>query len=195
MPNNQFLHSTTIQRFIQGSVLLLVFILPFNEGGNGYILQATTQIILLTCAVIWALRAIRTRQLHIRYTGIDFFVLAGLAWIGVSLVFSEYRYATILEGIKVLSYAALWFISRTISSSPATRTRVLCAIVGSGCVQCCMALYKTIVNNTPDWPSGFVNPNEFACLLVIGLNIALSFLLFRTHALTDIMILPLASSL
>lgn len=168
-----------VHHWIQWGIVFLVFILPFNEGGNGHILQALTQTLLLTCAVIWSLSAIRKRQCMFKYELIDLFVLAGLAWIGVTLALSEYTYATISEGIKVLSYIALWYLSRVIVSSQKTRSLLLFAIVGSGCLQFCVALYNRFVQHTPGWKSGFVNPNELACLLVIGLHIALSFLLFQ----------------
>jgi O-antigen ligase len=120
-----------------------------------------------------------------KYEWIDLFVLAGLAWIGISLVFSEYAYATISEGIKVLSYIALWYLGRVIVSSQKTRSLLLFAIVGSGSLQFCVALYNWFVQHTPGWKAGFVNPNEFACFLVIGLHIALSFLLFQPQTTHD----------
>jgi O-antigen ligase len=123
--------------------------------------------------------AIRTRQLQLKYTRIDLFILAGLVWIGVSLALADYKYATIIEGIKILSYVALWLLSRLIVSSQATQTILLFTIIGSGYLQLCVAFYKKFILNAAGWQSGFVNPNEFACFLVIGMHIALGFLLFR----------------
>ena len=103
MPNSHPSAGHAARRYILWSLVVLIVILPFNEGGNGHILQAATQLLLLLCTVVWGVQSIRAQQIRIKYTGLDFIVLASLAWIGVSLVFSEYRYATILEGIKILS--------------------------------------------------------------------------------------------
>ena len=179
MPNNHRSSSHLVQHVIQWSLVLLIMILPFNEGGNGYILQAITQILLLVCATIWAFDAIHTRQLRIRYTRLDLLILAGLAWIAVSLVFSDCKYATILEAIKILSYTALWFLSRAVMARRTSRNYIVLSIVASGCLQFCVAFYHRFISTASAWQAGFVNPNELACFLVIGLHIALSCLLFR----------------
>lgn len=182
MLENRLKNHTLMQLVIQWSILFLILILPFNEGGNGYILQLITQLVLLGCAVIWVFSVIHARQLRLKYARIDLFILAGLCWTGVSLALSDYKYATITEGIKILSYVALWFLSRLIVSRQTTRTLLLFTIIGSGCLQLCVAFYNKLIPNTAGWQSGFVNPNEFACFLVIGMHIALSFLIFRQCA-------------
>jgi O-antigen ligase len=166
-------------RTIIWPLVLLIVLLPFDEGGNGHIVQALTQSLLLGSAVAWGVACIRARQWRLRCTRLDALVLAGLAWISVSLVFSEYRYATIFEGIKILSYAALWFLSRPALAEHRTRTLALTAIVGSSSLQFAVALYNRISGQTPSaWQAGFVNPNELACLALLGLSVALGFALF-----------------
>ncbi len=139
MPNSHRSYSHVVQHIIQWSLVALIIILPFDEGGNGYILQAITQILLVACVAIWALDVIHTRQLRIRYTRLDLLIPAGLAWVAVSLVFSDCKYATILEGIKILSYTALWFLSRIVMASRTSQNSILLSIVASGCLQFCMA--------------------------------------------------------
>lgn len=179
MTNTHPAFRQALSRALQWSLLALIFIIPFNEGGNGYIIQAITQTLLLACATFAAAHAVRSRHVRIRYTAFDGLVLAGLAWIAVSLLVSDYRYATMLESIKALSYAALWCLGRLVLTDTAFRARLLYAVIGSGGLQIGVALYRRLFLNSPGWQAGFVNPNELACFLVFGLHIAISWLLFH----------------
>jgi O-antigen ligase len=161
------------------SLILLILILPFDEGGNGYILQLITQMMLLLCGTLWAIQVIRRGQVVLIFDWIDLFVLGFVAWAAVSLYFSAYKYATILEIIKVLSYAALFYLCRMLFPLKEKQTILLVAIFGSGMFQFFVALYSLFIRNTPILQAGFVNPNNLACFFVIGANIALSFILFH----------------
>ena len=182
MNNAKFSGTHLMRRFIQGSLLMLCVIIPLDEGGNGYILQLITQLVLLACGTVWGLQVIRTRKILLKYDWIDIIVLGGIVWIGISLAISDYKYATIFEGLKVLSYVAVWFLSRILFSSKKVRGLVLFTIVVSGFIQFLIAGYNALIKNTATLQAGFVNPNNLAAFFVTGLSIALSFLLFRQHS-------------
>ncbi len=173
-----FLSDSVTNTVFLGSLVLLIFMLPFDEGGNGYILQLMTQLVLLFCATLWAIQVIRQKQVVLIFDWIDFFVLGFVAWTAVSLYFSVYKYATILELIKVLSYTVLFYLCRILFPLKEKRTVLLVAILGSTVLQLLVSLYSFFIRNTPILQAGFINPNNLACFFVIGINIALSFILF-----------------
>jgi tetratricopeptide (TPR) repeat protein len=160
------------------SLLLLIFLIPFNEGGNGYILQLITQLLFLLCATLWALQVIRRGQILLIFDWIDLFVLGFVAWAGLSLYFSEYKYATILELIKIFSYAALFYLCRIVFPLGEGRTALLVAILSSTMLQLLVSLYSFFIQGTPILQAGFVNPNNLACFFVIGITTSLSLILF-----------------
>jgi len=152
--------------------------IPFDEGGNGYILQLISQVLLLLCATLWGIQVIRRGKVVLIFDRIDLFVLGFVAWVALSLYFSEYKYATILELIKILSYAALFYLCRILFPLKEKRTVLLAIILGSTMLQFLVSLYSFFIGGTPILQAGFVNPNNLACFFVIGITIALSFILF-----------------
>ena len=179
MQTNFFQNDAVAHTVFFSSLILLIVILPFDEGGNGYILQLLTQVVLLLWAALWAIRVLRRGQLVLLFDGIDLFVLGFVVWAVISLYFSEYKYATILELLKILSAAALFYLCRTLFPLNERRTTLLIVILGSSLIQLFVALYAFFIRHTPILQAGFVNPNELACFFVIGINIALSVLLFH----------------
>ena len=171
-----------IKTFIFGSLIVLMVIIPFDEGGNGYILQLMSQLVLLVCATLWAIQIIRKRQLLIIPDKIDLCVLGFLLWAALSIHFADYTYAAALEAIKILSYAALFYLCRSLYPLRGKRTILLAALLVSSGLQLIFALYSSLILHTQTLQAGFVNPNNLACFFVIGFNIALSFLLFHPQA-------------
>lgn len=178
MKHYGFIDRITAKNVFFGSLLFLIAIIPFNEGGNGYILQLITQLLLLLWATIWAIQTLRRGKIVFIFDWIDLFVLGFLAWSLVSSAFSAYKYATILELIKIFSYTALFYLCRILFPLEKRRMLVLIAIVGSSAFQFLTALYLYLAHHTPVLQSGFVNTNNFACFLLIGINIGLSFIVF-----------------
>ena len=168
-----------IQTIIFGSMLVLIVILPFNEGGNGYIVQLLTQLILLGGAACWAVHALRRGQVGLIFDRVDWFVLGLSLWALGSLAFSAYKYATILELIKLLAYLALFYLARILFPLGEKRALLLAAILGSSLLQLAVALHAVLFRDAPILQAGFVNPNELACFFVFGSAIALSYLLFH----------------
>ena len=160
------------------SLLVLLILIPFDEGGNGNILQLITQLLALICATVWAAQKIRCGKLTLIFDRLDVVVLGGLVWLLLSLAVSDYKYATILELIKISSYAALFYLCRLLFPLRKKRTILLMVILGSGVFQCFVAWTYYLTGRTEVLKAGFVNPNNFACFLLFGIHIALSFLLF-----------------
>jgi O-antigen ligase len=170
-----------MRSLLLGSLIVLILILPFDEGGNGYIVPLITQVGLLLWATGWAIRTIRRGQFVAIFDRIDLFVVGFLIWAGISSYFSVYKYATFLELIKIISYAALFYLCRMMFPLQAKRIVLLLAILASSVLQFLVALYAFFIRHTPILQAGFVNPNELACFFVIGISIALSFLLFQQN--------------
>ncbi len=181
MKFHSFIDNIPTESLIFGSCLLLIFIIPFDEGGNGYILQLITQLALLLCAAIWAVQTMGRGKTACIFDWIDLFVLGFLVWSLVSLAFSDYKYATILEVIKLFSYAALFYLCRIMLPLEKRKTLLLMAILGSSGFQFLSALYLYLTHRTPGLQAGFVNINNFACFLLIGINIGLSFVVFSQN--------------
>lgn len=168
-----------MSKVLFSSLLLLILILPFDEGGNGYIVPLITQVVLLLCATCWAIQTIRRKQCTLIFDRIDVFVLGFIAWAVLSSYFSVYKYATFLELIKIFSYASLFYLCRILFPLKKSYiTGFIVAIFASSFIQFLVSLYSLFVLHTPILQAGFVNPNKLACFFVIGIAIALSFLLF-----------------
>lgn len=161
-------------------LLLLIMIIPFNEGGNGHIIQLITQCLLLLGATIWGIQVLRRKSLTLIFERIDLFIAGFLTWSLISLLISEYKYATMLELIKLGSYAALFYLLRVLFPLKQRQTWLLTAILISSVLQGVVAWGLLLLQRTPVLQAGFVNPNNFAQFLVFGVNVALSFVLFAT---------------
>jgi O-antigen ligase len=167
-------------------LLVIILLIPFDEGGNGYILQGLTQVLLLLCSTICAIQAIQRGTLVLVFSWCDLFVLGFLGWSLVSLAFSEYAYIGILEVIKMLSYVALFYLCRVLFPLENRQTVFLLIIVVSSMVQAMVAGYFYVTHHTPVLQASFVNPNNFASFVLFGIHIALGFVLFfdnHDHAL------------
>jgi len=173
---------TRTAAWLLGSLALLIVLLPFNEGGNGYILQGVIQLWILSWATIWAIGVIRRGRLTLLLARIDAVVIGFLGWALLSLVFSDYTYATIVALLKIVSYAALFYLCRLLAPLRNARRLLLGAIVGSSLAQLGAAGYNHLLRGAPILQAGFVNPNKLACLFVVGLAILLSALLFASPA-------------
>lgn len=171
-------NTQTIETLLSGILLLLIMIIPFNEGGNGHIIQLITQLLLLCGATVWAIRVLRRGSVTFLFDWLDAFVLGFLLWSLVSLLMSEYKYTSILELIKLGSYAALFYLLRVLFPLQHLQVWLLMTILVSSGFQCLFAWGLFLSQQTPVLQAGFVNPNNFAQFLVFGFNIALSFLLF-----------------
>lgn len=178
MKNTSSFDKITTKSLVFGSILLFIFIIPFDEGGNGHILQFITQLVLLLCATIWAVQTIRHGKMVCILDWLDLFVLGFIAWSLVSLVFSEYKYTSILELIKLFSYAALFYLSRILFPLEKRCSLILLAILSSSAFQFLVGLYLYLTHQTSKFQAEFVNENNFACFLLFGINIGLSFVLF-----------------
>lgn len=174
--NSQFTETV-----VWGILLLIVLIIPADEGGNGYIIQLIIQVLLLCGATLWAIRVLRRRNLTLTIDWLDLVILGFLGWAIGSAIFSEYAYTSILELIKLGSYAVLLYMLRMFYPFKQRQTSLLLAILISSVLQCLLAWGFLLAQRTPVLQAAFVNPNNFAQFLVFGVNIALSFVLFA-HA-------------
>ncbi|MBD3305539.1 hypothetical protein GF348_04125, partial [candidate division KSB3 bacterium] len=167
-----------VERSIAGAILLLILIIPFDEGGNGYILQGITQVVLLVVATLWAVRMLRRGTWLVTFDWIDVWVAGFFLWGLLSVLWSAYTYATLLELIKIFSYVALFSLCRVLFPLKQWQQVVLLTIFGSSVVQMLAAWIFLLTGRTATLRAGFINPNILACFLVIGINIGLSVLLF-----------------
>lgn len=165
-----------------GCLLLLIFLMPFDEGGNGCRGQLFIQSMLLLCGTLWALQAIRRRQIVFQWNWFDVVVVGFFGWATCSLVIADYRYAAIFELLKLLVYVVLLYELRTLFPLQNARLILLLAIVGSSLLQVLVGLFAVVMHQSPVLHAGFVNPNELACFLVLGSTILLSLLLFHPQA-------------
>lgn len=179
MKSFKFSNSTLAESGVLWGSLLLILIMPFDEGGNGYILQLIIQLILLLGGIGWTAQAIHRREITFRWYCIDWWVAGFLLWSAGSLIIADYRYAAIFELIKLLSYAAWFYLLRTLFPLQHRQTWLLAALLASSLVQVIVGVFSVVIHHTPILQAGFVNPNELACLLVLGSTIALSVLLLH----------------
>ena len=166
------------QTIFLACLLGLIAALPFDEGGNGYLIQAIIQTALLGCAVIWALDALRRQACTVVVGWLDLCVVGFLGWAAFSFAFSAYQYATLLAMIKLVSYAAVFFLCRMLFPLGRLSNLILLAIVSSSVVQALLAWGLWLFGKTPVLRAAFLNPNELACFLVLGCVIGVSWLLF-----------------
>lgn len=158
--------------------LALLLIMPFDEGGNGYIVQLVLQLLLLLGGIAWAIQAIRRRTVTLHWQPVDWWIAGFLIWSAGSLMIADYRYAAIFELIKLLAYAALFYLLRTFVPLQHKRVWLLAALLASSLIQIVVGLFSVVIRHTSILQAGFVNPNELACFLVMGSTIALSIFLF-----------------
>lgn len=182
MADSFLTQKTFAEKTIFFSLAALLIVLPFNEGGNGYILQFVTHLILLVCGTVWAIAALRRREIRLLFDWIALFVVGGIFWMSVSTYFADYKYAALFELVKLLSYAALFYLCRIFFPLNGLRNWLLGAIAASGALQLGVAVYARFIGGSPILQAGFVDPNLLACFWGIGANIALSFLLFHKTA-------------
>ncbi|GAK59130.1 hypothetical protein U27_06106 [Candidatus Vecturithrix granuli] len=178
-------NAQAVETLLSGILLLLIMIIPFNEGGNGHIIQLITQCLLLLGAIIWAIYVLRRGSLTLIVEWIDLFIAGFLTWSLISLIISEYKYTTMLELIKLGSYAALFYLLRVFFPLKQRQTWLLTAILISSALQCVVAWGLFLAQRTRVLQADFVNPNNFAQFLVFGVNIALSFVLFVPNSEND----------
>ena len=173
-----FSERTPAARIFLGCLLLLIVIIPFDEGGNGYAAQAYTQILLLICGLLWGMQTLRRKELRLCVDPLDWFVAAGLFWLIVNSFLSPYRYAALLELIKICSYLAVFYLCRQLLPLHRLRQSLLFTIFSSSILQMTLAWIWFLTERRSFLQADFVNPNNFACFLVFGVNIGFSFLLF-----------------
>ncbi len=163
------------------SLLALIIIVPFDEGGNNFIGQGIAQIVLLGCLAVWVTQTLRRRSITLIVDWIDLCVLGFLGWSCLSLFVADYYYTAFLEFVKIVSYLAIFYLCRTLFPLYSIRTLLLWTIFGSSVFQMFLGWYWYLSHYTPVLQADFVNPNNFACFLSFGVNIGLSFLLFATR--------------
>lgn len=171
-------HTQLTETVVWGILLALLFIIPCNEGGNGYIIQLITQVLLLAGATLWAIQVLRRGKLTAIFDWLDLFILGFLGWAVVSTILSEYPYTSMLELIKLVSYATSLYGLRIFFPLKQRVTYLLLAILISSALQCLVGWVFLLSQRTPVLQAAFVNPNNFAQFLVFGVNIGLSFMLF-----------------
>ncbi len=162
-------------------LLLLIIIIPFDDGGNGYILQFITRLIVLLCAFAWSMQAIRRGSIALMFSRIDWCVVGFAIWSLISIITTPYTYATLLEVIKILTYVAVFYLCRTLFPLNTSQTMLLlAAILGSSLLQFLRAFLPGLTRHSPHLQASFSNPNHLACLLGLGITIAFSALLFQS---------------
>ncbi len=165
-------------RIFLGCLLLLIVVMPFDEGGNGYIVQAFTHSSLLFCAVIWSVQTLRQGNAFFRVDPLDWMLTAALIWLAVNTCFSVYRYAAFLELVKICSYAGVFYLCRQLFPFRALRQLLLATLFTSSVLQMLIAWGWMLTERRPALQADFINPNNFACFMVCGVNIGLSILIF-----------------
>ena len=174
-----FSERTPAARIFLSCLLPLILLIPFDEGGNGYIAQAYTQILLLACALIWGIQTLRRGELRLIIEPLDWIIVAATLWLFVnSFLLSSYRYGALLELIKICSYMIALYLCRQLFPLHKLRQVLLITIFGSSLLQMALAWVWYLTGQRPYLQADFVNSNNFACFLVFGINIGLSFLLF-----------------
>ena len=173
-----FQNRTPAEIIVLGSLLFLILFIPFDEGGNDYVIQGITQVVLLFCGIIWSVHIIRRGEMRLIFDRIDWIILGSLVWLLVSLGLSEYKYTTLLELIKIASYLAVFYLCRTLFPLKRLQSLLLVTIFSSSVVQMAVAWYFYLSQHTRMLQADFVNPNNLACFLVFGINIGLSYILF-----------------
>lgn len=180
-----FSGQTRTQRVLLLGVLLLIFIVPFDEGGNDYIGQGIAQILLLVGGIFWAIHTLRRGKVTFVFDRIDGWVFAGILWCFISLSQSDYKYATVLELIKIFSYVAVFYLARALFPFRQARMLILLTILASSFVQAIVGWGLFLTHQTRFLQADLVNANIYSCMLLFGANIALSALLFGSQHLSE----------
>jgi len=180
-----FSGQTFTQRVLFVGLLALILLVPFDEGGNDYIGQALAQLILLCGWIFWAIRTLRKGKVTLVFDRIDAWVLAGMLWCFISLSRSDYKYATVLELIKIFSYVAVFYLGRALFPFRQTRIAILLTILASSVVQAIVGWGMFLTHQTPLLQADLVNANIYSGFLLFGANIALSVLLFGSRHLSE----------
>ena len=191
-----FAEKTPIQRALLAGMMLLILLVPFDEGGNNYIGQGLAQALLLACSLAWAIHVLRQGKVTLITDRIDAVVFAAMLWGLVSLSRSEYKYATILELIKIAACVAVFYLMRPLFPLQRARGLLLFTLLASAALQAAFGWWLLnaqptglswvdqwrLAHRTALLQADLVNANLFACALMFGVNIALAFLLFGSQA-------------
>ncbi|GAK50200.1 hypothetical protein U14_01427 [Candidatus Moduliflexus flocculans] len=180
-----FFGQTLTQRILFIILLLLILIVPFDEAGNDYIGQAIAQLLLLGGWIFWAIQTLRRGKVTFVFDRIDGWILAGLLWCLVSLSRSEYKYATVLELIKIFSYVAVFYLGRALFPFRQARMAILLTILASSVIQAIVGWGLFLTHHTQFLQADLVNANIYSCFLLFGVNIAFSILLFGSQHLSE----------
>ncbi len=179
-----FAGQTLTQRILLIGLLILILIAPFDEGGNNYIGQGITQLLLLGGWIFWAIRTLRHGKITLILDRIDGWVFAAILWCFISLSQSDYKYATVLELIKVFSYVAVFYLGRALFPFRQAKMLILLTILASSAVQAILGWGLFLTHQTRLLQADLVNANIYSCFLLFGANIALSVLLFGSQHLS-----------
>jgi len=156
---------------------LAVFI-PFSYGGNGEFAE------LLLCGVIlllWGRElfiSCKTRTFFFRRCGAEKLFVATFILISLSTILSSYVYASIYSFIVFSFLLGTFYLVFQECFLSASAPLLLGGIAISAIIQSFLVICQSIFMSVPR-PSGtFVNPNFCGLLIVMGLLIMLSYMLF-----------------
>lgn len=180
-----FSGQTLKQRILFIILLLLILIVPFDDAGNDYIGQAIAQLLLLGAWIFWAIQTLRHGKVTFVFDRIDGWVLAGILWSLVSLSRSDYKYATVIELIKIFSYVAVFYLGRALFPFRQARMAILLTILASSVIQAIVGWGLFLTHHTQFLQADLVNANIYSCFLLFGVNIAFSILLFGSQHLSE----------
>jgi O-antigen ligase len=155
-------------------LVALFLFLPFEEGGMTSFSIFVQQALILSAAALIAasLPGRPAFKLEIRWIGLLLFLL--FCHLAFSLVYAVYQYAAILDIIRYFFLGLLYLSLIRLFEQDGARRRMLGAAV---CLSCACsagyALYQAFYASVERPPAWFLNTNNLAAFLNIGLFLAL----------------------
>lgn len=172
---------------INYGIIAMIFAVPlvFARISHPELVKVVfAEIIIWTLFVVWLCRCVETKDFSSRYTPLNKPILAFLAAVVISFIFSRYPSISVIDTMKFSSYAILFFLVVNFIDSEKKFNRIIKSLMLVTLVAC---IYGFLQRYQFEWVVRWItertsstlgNPNFFAAFLIMMLPIAL-YLYFR----------------
>jgi len=178
-------HSHTIKA-IRLAIYVLLGLMPIAiTTATATATEAKTtlfNLVVLVMGVLWVLRLQAEDTVGLRRTPISFPIVAFLIWNIVDAIIACYRYATVPQAFRVLSYVAAYFAVTHYLSRREHLNRALSVLVAASLIPCIYGMLQHFRVDPIAWvPSSherilatFGNPTYFAAYLAFTIPVTLA---------------------
>jgi O-antigen ligase len=166
-------------------LMLLTFILPFNQGAMTNSGIVIAQSLILLVFIFSLIQRWHKSNFKIDINWLEILFLLAILWGIIGISYSVYRYSSVIMVIDLVFLALLYFSLKIIELDHNIFKIIIYAILATAFLSALWAFAQYFILHVPRPSAWFLNPNYLAVLMNIALSFLIALILFEKFSLQN----------